>query len=116
MNILKSDVSQMKEYIKTIMDNKEWLKDSQVDQEGKKTKRKQRKKGKANKKENTKMKKDKKCTTKIHNSLPKYNRIEIKGRFCTGTSRWLTVKLTVRSRNPYTGRRRDRNARLWHHI
>ena len=46
-----------------------------------------KKKGKASKKENTKIKEDKKCTTKIHNSLSKYKRIEIKSRFCTGTSR-----------------------------
>ena len=52
-----------------------------------KTKKRIRKKGKANKKENTKIKEDKKCTTKIHNSLPKYKRTEIKGRFSTGTSR-----------------------------
>ena len=40
MDILKSDVSQIKEYIKTIMDNKEWLKNLQNDEEGKKPKRK----------------------------------------------------------------------------
>ena len=72
-----------------------------------KPERKQRTKGKASKKENTKIKEDKKCTTKIHNSLPKYKRIEIKGRFCTGTSRWLSTKLTVPSRNPYAGGRRN---------
>ena len=65
MDILKSDVSQIKEYIKTIMDNKEWLKNSQNDKEGKQNQKENKeKKGKASKKENTKIKEDKKWTTK----------------------------------------------------
>ena len=40
MNILESDVSQIKKYIKTMVDNKEWLKNLQNDEEGKKGKRK----------------------------------------------------------------------------
>ena len=53
-------------------------------------KKKKRKNVTANKKENTKIKKDKKCTTRSHNSLPKYERIEIKSRFSTRTSRCLS--------------------------
>ena len=97
MDILKSDVSQIKEYIKTIMDNKEWLKNSQNDKEGKQNQKENKeKKGKASKKENTKIKEDKKWTTK--------------------TSRWQSTKLTVTSRSPYAEGRINNNTRLWDHI
>lgn len=51
MDILKSGVSQIKNYIKTVMDNKEWLKT----EEGK-TSQEENKEKKANKIENTKIK------------------------------------------------------------
>ena len=116
MDILKSDISQTKKYIKTIKDNKEWLKISQNDKEGKKTTKKIKEKRKPNRKENMRIKGNKNCTMKFYNSLPKYKRIEIKSRFSTRNNRWLSIKLTELSRNPYVGGRRNNTNRLWNHI
>ena len=74
MDISKSDIGQIKKYIKT-MDDKECLKNLQNDKEEKKPK---------NKKESAKIKK---CITEFFNSLLKYKSIEIKIRFSTRTSR-----------------------------
>ena len=44
MDILKSDVGQIKEYIKTIMVDKEWLRKSQNDEEGKQNRKENKEK------------------------------------------------------------------------
>ena len=62
MDILKSDVDQIKEYIKTIMVNKEWLRNSQNDEEGKQNqKENNEKKEKQAKKKTQRSKKIKKA-------------------------------------------------------
>ena len=103
MDISKSDIGQIKKYIKT-MDDKECLKNLQNDKEEKKPK---------NKKESAKIKK---CITEFLNSLLKYKSIEIKIRFSTRTSRWLLIKLAVLSRNPFAVGRRNNSTRVWEYV
>ena len=64
MNNLKSDVSQIKEYIKTIMDNKEWIKNLKSNEEGKNTQNKERKE--------KQIKKKTRRSKKINNVLRKF--------------------------------------------
>ena len=64
MDNLKFDISQIKEYIKAIMDNKEWLKNLQNNEEGKNAQNKERKE--------KQIKKKTQRSKKINNGLRKF--------------------------------------------
>ena len=83
MDILKSNISLMKECTKTIIDNQELPKNLQVNKEEKVSQKVSQEKNKTKqiKRKARRSNEDKKCTAKFYNRLRRYKRIEIKSRF-----------------------------------